>query len=334
MRKQTAPVIAKLLVEQIICRHGVPNQLLSDRGTNFLSKLMSEVYSLMGIQKLNTTAYHPQTDGLVERFNRTLTEMLSKTVEKNGKDWDQKLPYVLFAYRSSPQSSTKESPFFLLYGRDPKLPIEAALTLDPVRFVKNTGDYKVDLTQRLSEAWDLAKQQVKEAQRQQKQSYDRHTRDASIQPGDRVFIYMPAAKQNLHHKFARPFYGPYRVLSRDANTLTARPVNQPSSKSIRVSLSRVRLCPSQIEDVFWSGNKSEDLPTAATSSSFGEDSHESSESMSTTDKEFDNCERDSSQECTEDHHDPSIEPETDTTPTPWSTRLRTRPVAKKNQRGR
>ena len=108
VRDQTAPTIAKLLVENIICRHGVPNQLLSDRGANFLYK---EVYSLMGVKKLNTTAYHPQTDGLVERFNRTLTEMLSKSVKRNGRDWDQHISYVLFAYRTSPQSSTGESCF-------------------------------------------------------------------------------------------------------------------------------------------------------------------------------------------------------------------------------
>ena len=121
MPDQSALTIAKLLVEHIISRHGVPSELLSDRGPAFLSNLLKEVYKLMGIKKTNTTAYYPQTDGLVERFNRTLTDMLAKTVEKSGKDWDLRLPYVLFAYRSSPQESTKESPFFLLYGRDPTL---------------------------------------------------------------------------------------------------------------------------------------------------------------------------------------------------------------------
>ena len=113
---QTSLTIAELLVEHIISRHGVPSELLSDRGTTFLSKLMLDVYRLMGIWKSNTTAYHPQTDGLVERFHRTLTYMLAKSVQQDGKDWDQRLPYVLFAYRSSPQSSTGESPFYLLYG--------------------------------------------------------------------------------------------------------------------------------------------------------------------------------------------------------------------------
>ena len=125
---QTALTIARLFVEQIISRHGVPRELLSDRGANFLSSLLQEVCKVMGVHKVNTTAYHPQGDGLVERFNRTLTEMLSKVVKKSGKDWDEKVPYVLFAYRTCVQESTQESPFFLLYGRDPNLPSQEVLS--------------------------------------------------------------------------------------------------------------------------------------------------------------------------------------------------------------
>ena len=71
---QTALTIAHLFVQQIVSRHGVPTELLSDRGTAFLSKLMQAICEVMGVHKVNTTAYHPQTDGLVEQFNRTLTD--------------------------------------------------------------------------------------------------------------------------------------------------------------------------------------------------------------------------------------------------------------------
>ena len=125
---QTAPTIAKLLVEEFISRHGVPLELLSDRGPSFLSKLLLAVCEFMGVKKVNTSAYHPQSDGLVERFNRTLTDMLAKSVSTGTSDWDDKLPYVLFSYRASLQSSTGESPFFLLYGRDPQLPTETVLS--------------------------------------------------------------------------------------------------------------------------------------------------------------------------------------------------------------
>ena len=81
---QTAKTIARLLVEHVISRHGVPEQLLSDRGKNFLSSLVQEVCKLIGTKKINTSGYHPQCDGLVEKFNSTLISMLSKSVGKYG----------------------------------------------------------------------------------------------------------------------------------------------------------------------------------------------------------------------------------------------------------
>ena len=148
-KDQTALTIAELFVEEIVCRHGVPGQLLSDRGAAFLSRLLKEICSLLGVKKINTTAYHPQTNGLTERFNRTLTDMLAKRVEKNGKDWDTHLPFVLFAYRASTQESTKESPFYLMYGRDPRLP--TALEMDNMSCEEMDVDsYKRDRRYRLN----------------------------------------------------------------------------------------------------------------------------------------------------------------------------------------
>ena len=150
---QTALTIAKLFVEQIVCRHGVPAQLLSDCGAAFLSHLLTEICKLLGVEKLNTTAYHPQTDGLVERFNRTLTDMLAKKVEQSEKNWDNHLPFVLFAYRASLQESTGESPFYLLYGRDPRLP--TTLGLDNLQQGEVDLDtYKGEIAIKFSEAWE------------------------------------------------------------------------------------------------------------------------------------------------------------------------------------
>ena len=190
---QTAITIARLLVKNVISRHGVPAELLSDRGTAFLSRLMQAVCEVMGVHKVNTTAYHPQTDGLVERFNRTLTNMLAKTVERSGRDWDARLPYVLFAYRSSIQESTKESPFFLLYRRDPRLPTEEALSPPQIRQVLDIDDYRSELTTGFSEAWKLAQENVRKAQQKQKRHHDRRAKEPKLRKGDRVFVYMPAA---------------------------------------------------------------------------------------------------------------------------------------------
>ena len=94
-----ADVVARLLVEELLPRHGAPRTLLSDRGSNFLSTLVKEVCRLLNTKKLNTTAYHPQTDGLVERFNNTLAESISMYVSTDQKDWDNYIPSILFAYR-------------------------------------------------------------------------------------------------------------------------------------------------------------------------------------------------------------------------------------------
>ena len=108
---QSALTIAKLFVQEVVCRHGVPSQLPSVRGKAFLSQLMMEVCRVLGVKKVNTTAYHPQTDGLVERFNCILINMLAKRVERHGQDWDHHLPFTLFAYQPSLQESTQESLF-------------------------------------------------------------------------------------------------------------------------------------------------------------------------------------------------------------------------------
>jgi transposase InsO family protein len=135
---QRAETIANLFIEHVVCRHGVPEQLLSDRGANFLSDLLQGVCAILGVDKINTSGYHPQTDGLVEKFNSTLINMIAKCCEVQQHDWDEQLPYLLFAYRSSIQESTRESPFCLLYGRDPRLPTETVLS-------KPVSPYQVDL---------------------------------------------------------------------------------------------------------------------------------------------------------------------------------------------
>jgi len=165
---QTSLTIAELLVKNVISCHGVPAELLSDCGTVFSSKLMINVYQLLGIKKANTTAYHPQTDGL----HRTLTDMLAKRVQRSRMDWNEQLPYVLFAYRSSIQISTQESPFYLLYGRDSQLPVNEVLTTPDDQCTIDLRDYKTEFCYRFTEAWELAQHKIQKSQKSQKEYYD------------------------------------------------------------------------------------------------------------------------------------------------------------------
>ena len=209
---QTSLTIAKNFVEEIISRHGVPRELLSDRGPSFLSKMFLSVCSILGVKKLNTTAYHPQTDGLVERFNRTLISMLSKRVT-GAQEWDDLLPYALFAYRASLQVSTGESPFHLLYGREPHLPTELNAPSPTPREMMPLDGYKAMMVQRMIKMWDVAQQSTKKAQERQKISHDRKARDVNFRVGDYVFVHTPTLKMGPAYKLARPYKGPYRIVA-------------------------------------------------------------------------------------------------------------------------
>ena len=107
----------------LICRHEVPRRIQSDQGREFVNSLNNQLFTLTGVQHIISTSYHPQTNGLNERFNQTLQRALLKMVEENQNEWDKFLDSVLFAYRTSKQSSTKFSPFFFMYGRESRLPV-------------------------------------------------------------------------------------------------------------------------------------------------------------------------------------------------------------------
>ena len=123
LRTIDAEAMAEELVK-IFSRVEIPKEILTDQGSNFTSQLLVEVYSLLHVNAIRTSPYHPQTDGVVERFNQTLKGMLRKTACQEGKDWDSYIPYVHFAYREVPHKTTGFSPFELLYGREVRGPLD------------------------------------------------------------------------------------------------------------------------------------------------------------------------------------------------------------------
>jgi transposase InsO family protein len=124
MRNQEASTVAKLLVDRVFCVHGLPLQILTDQGRNFESELFKEICRFLSVDKIRTTAYKPSTNGNIERFHATLNSMLAKLVSENQKDWDDKLAAVAFAYRNSVQESTGFSPYYLMYGREARIPAD------------------------------------------------------------------------------------------------------------------------------------------------------------------------------------------------------------------
>ncbi|MEM7284290.1 MAG: DDE-type integrase/transposase/recombinase, partial [Pseudomonadota bacterium] len=236
---QTAETVARLLTEQVICRHSAPRQLLSDRGTNFLSKLVKEICRMCDTRKLNTTSYHPQTDGLVERFNRTLLDMLAKMVDADQKNWDTHLPFCLFAYRTARQASTEQSPFALLYGRPPRLPIDSEL-LVAIRPYCELDDYAVQAARHFSTARTYAHECIQRAQQNQTKAYNKSMTAIQFATNDTVLLCTPQVSKGKTKKLSHLWSGPYIVKSTNGNNVFIQKESQPHSQFLRVHANRLK----------------------------------------------------------------------------------------------
>ena len=183
----------------MFARVGVPKEILTDQGSNFTSQLLAEVYRLLRIQPIKTSPYRPQTDGLVERFNQTLKAMLRKTVWKEGKDWDKWLPYLIFAYREVPQSSTGFSPFELVCGRQIRGPLDILKEIWETSNKSNDSvvSYVLAMQEKLSEMSELARENLAKAQKQQKRWYDENARERRFEPGEQVLVLLPTETSKL-----------------------------------------------------------------------------------------------------------------------------------------
>ncbi|UYV66976.1 hypothetical protein LAZ67_4003508, partial [Cordylochernes scorpioides] len=200
--------IAKFIVEEIILRHGAPQQIITDRGTNFMSQIIKQINNSSGINHLKTTAYHPQTNGLTERLNKTLTDMLSMYVDAEQKNWDEVLPFVTFAYNTAKQETTGFSPFFLVHGREAETTLDSLL---PYHDNDDVGDYVQHLITTAEEARHLAQLHLYRGQEKDRKYYDRKHRPVDYKVGDLVWLFIPVRKVGLSEKLIKKYFGPYRI---------------------------------------------------------------------------------------------------------------------------
>ena len=225
--------IAKLFRDHIILEHGVPSELLTDQGKNLTEGVMKELCNLLGIHKIQTTTYHPQTDGLVEKFNGTLGNMLSAYVHQQADCWDDYLQFAVFAYNTSAHASTKETPFYLMYGHDPLEPCDLG---EPMRNRLIQGQGNI-FTQKWRESRDLAKLHLEKAQDAQKKFYDKNNSDA-IQYANGELVLLKEQRIGLG-KFHFRWDGPYTIIKKlsDVNYVIRK---DGSLTDIVIHINRIR----------------------------------------------------------------------------------------------
>jgi len=212
LRTQEATEVAKRLMK-VVCRFGIPDQILTDQGTNFQAELLEEIWNLLDVHKTRTTPYHPQCDGQSERFMRTIKEMITSYVSENQRDWDAKLEILTFAYNTATHEGTKHSPYYLMFGRKPKVPLDL---ISPTIRIAEVGTFE-KYVQELEANFKSAYEKVNRSQRHKmdlaKIRHDRNVYAAKFERGDLVWLAVKDNKTGKTKKLRRKWKGPYEILN-------------------------------------------------------------------------------------------------------------------------
>ena len=195
-KTQTAQATARILWDNFICHYGFPEKFISDQGRNFESDLIKELCKIAGVKKLHTTPYHPLGNGQCERFNSTLCNMLGTLSEEEKSDWKSYLGCMTHAYNCTKHASTTYSPYYLMFGRHPRLPIDVEFGLPK----SNSGDnssksrYVQKLRRRLNYAFQKATKVANQQANKYKSSYDKSIKGPQLQEKDLVLVKIVAHK--------------------------------------------------------------------------------------------------------------------------------------------
>ncbi|KAF6030922.1 hypothetical protein EB796_010766 [Bugula neritina] len=200
--------VAEALLD-MYSRVGIPEEVISDQGTQFISDYMKEFTRLLDMRQLPTSPYHAMANGLVEKFNGTLKSMLKKLCAKEPRQWHRFINAALFAYREVPQESTGFAPFELLYGRTVRGPMYILRQLwtkeDTADEVKTCYQHVFELRERLDDMMEMALASLKDSQKRYKHYFDKKAKQRDFRPGDKVLILLPTDGNKLLMHWQGPF---------------------------------------------------------------------------------------------------------------------------------
>lgn len=233
---------AKCLVDNWITKYGPPEQLLSDKGSNFMSQLVDNLLKLTSTTQLRTAAYHPQCNGQTERFNQVLKTQLSMYVNQRGSNWDEHLQLIMFAYRTTKHSSTGMTPYEALWGRNPRLFQDTALMDQPEEEWRNLHEYLQDLRTVLTTNQTKLKENLDKAAAMMKKYHDKNLNVVTFDVGDYVLLRtMPNSKSKCaDYKLQHRYSGPYKVIERKSDK-NYRILDEQSGKHQVVTAERLKL---------------------------------------------------------------------------------------------
>ena len=208
LKTAKAEEVAEALWE-IWTRVGVPKEILTDRGSQFVGDLANEVNRLLCVKGLTTTPYHAQGNGLVEKYNGTIKTMLKRLCQEQPKEWDRFIPALLFAIREVPQESLQYSPFELLYGRQVRGPMQIMKELwtkqEQTEEVRTTFQYVLDLRNRIEDTCKIARENLSKASQRQAKYFNKKAKQRKFNVGDKVLILLADKKNKLQMSWKGPY---------------------------------------------------------------------------------------------------------------------------------
>ena len=210
LRRVDNEAVLEALLE-VISRHGIPESILTDQGSVFMSRLTKSVCNTLGIEQIRTSPYHPQSDGALERWHACLKGMLKRS-EADLKYWDRHLKYLLFAYRDTPHCTTGFSPFSLLFGREVKGPLALVHSswLEGESEGVEASVWVTALKQQMALMSEVVTEKERVAKAKMKQVFDKSAKEKSFSVGDLVLIRKPGLKGKLGDSWD----GPYQILEK------------------------------------------------------------------------------------------------------------------------
>jgi hypothetical protein len=179
------------------------------RDPSFTSVLFRETCKILGIKQMNSSAYHPQSHGAIEKYRKTMNQGLSHYVNAAGTNWDTLVPFYLMAYGATPHGTSGYSPYYLLHGREMVLPTSQNLRAKFTPDVRETeyAPRLEKLKSTLRTAYRLVRENSRKAHATNKRYYDRKARERSFEPGDVVYLFSPAKKPGQNSTFWTPWQG-------------------------------------------------------------------------------------------------------------------------------
>ncbi|RWS27735.1 pol polyprotein-like protein [Leptotrombidium deliense] len=251
--------VAMFCIEDILCVHGAPERLISDRGLAFLSNLSENIYEIMNTKHIKTTAYHPQTNGTTEASNKNVSRMLSHYASLDQKDWDLAVPLIKLAHNTAVHSSTGFTPYYLMHGRDARLPIDRVLKT-PSLGISDVNDYAALISTALKNVREIARTNIQTTQKRYTEAANKKRRNVEYNAGDLVLVFVPKRVKGKAEKLLHPYKGPFRVLRRLGNVVYEVEPLKGKGKADYVHVSRMKPFRHRVEEQAQTQHNSNEIP--------------------------------------------------------------------------